>query len=80
MGFRVENGVKIFELTTKSVKWNILDDVAVTAWTYNGTLPGPLILVTEEDRVHLIVKASHPAIWRTRQYVLLPILKHAVLR
>ena len=29
--FREENGVKVFELTAKAVKWNILDNVAVTA-------------------------------------------------
>lgn len=54
--FRLENGIKVFEITTKAVKWNILDDVTVTAWTYNGTVPGPLIRVTEGDTVRIIVK------------------------
>ncbi len=54
--FREENGVKIFELTTKTVKWSILDGVNVTAYTYNGTVPGPMIRVTEGERVRIIVK------------------------
>jgi len=56
LAYRVEDGVKVFEITAKPVKWNILDDVTVTAWTYNGTLPGPMIRVTEGDRVRVVVK------------------------
>lgn len=53
LDFRLENGVKVFELTAQAVRWNILDDVTVTAWTYNGTVPGPMIRVTEGDRVRI---------------------------
>jgi len=58
--FRSENGVKIFELTAKAVKWDILDNVAVTAYTYNGTVPGPMIRVTEGDQVRIVVKNELP--------------------
>ncbi len=58
--FRVENGVKVFELTAKAVQWTILDGVAVTAFTYNGTVPGPMIRVTEGDQVRVIVKNELP--------------------
>jgi len=51
--YRLEDGVKVFDLTAEPVIWNILDDVAVTAWTYNGTVPGPMIRVTEGDRVRI---------------------------
>lgn len=51
--YRVEDGVKVFDLTAQPVLWNILDDVTVTAWTYNGTVPGPMIRVTEGDRVRI---------------------------
>lgn len=54
--FRLENGVKVFELTTRLVKWPVLDGVSVNAMTYNGTVPGPLIRVTEGDRVKILVK------------------------
>lgn len=56
LAFREEDGVKVFELTTKVVQWPILDGVAVTAYTYNGTVPGPMIRVTEGDQVRIIVK------------------------
>lgn len=54
--FHLEDGVKVFEITTKAVRWKILDDVTVTAWTYNGMVPGPLLRVTEGDKVRIIVK------------------------
>ncbi len=58
--YRLENGVKVFELTTKAVQWKILDGVTVTAYTYNGTVPGPMIHVTEGDQVKVIVKNELP--------------------
>lgn len=58
--YRMEGGIKVFELTTKAVEWPILDDQSVTAFTYNGTVPGPMIRVTEGDRVKIIVKNELP--------------------
>jgi len=55
LAFHEENGVKIFEITTRAVQWPILDGVSVTALTYNGTVPGPLIRITEGDRVRVVV-------------------------
>lgn len=60
LAFREENGVKIFELTTKAVRWPILDNITVTAFTYNGTVPGPMIRVTEGDQVRIVVKNELP--------------------
>ena len=58
--YRVEDGVKVFELTTKAVQWMILEGVTITAFTYNGTVPGPMIRVTEGDRVRVIVRNELP--------------------
>lgn len=58
--FREENGVKVFELTAKPVQWPILDGTTVTAFTYNGTVPGPMIRVTEGDQVRILVKNELP--------------------
>ena len=58
--YREENGVKVFELTAKAVQWPILDKVSVTAFTYNGTVPGPMIRVTEGDQVRIVVKNELP--------------------
>ena len=54
--YQEENGIKVFTLTTRAVQWPILDGVTVTALTYNGTVPGPSIRVTEGDRVRVEVK------------------------
>jgi FtsP/CotA-like multicopper oxidase with cupredoxin domain len=56
LDYHLEDGVKVFELTTRAVQWSILDDVTVIAWTYNGVVPGPLIRVTEGDQVRILVK------------------------
>lgn len=53
LNYTLDNEVKVFEITAEPVLWKILDDVTVTAWTYNGTVPGPLIHVTEGDRVRI---------------------------
>ena len=43
LDFKLEDGFKVFELTATPVIWNITDNVTVTAWTYNGTVPGPML-------------------------------------
>jgi manganese oxidase len=60
LAFREENGVKVFELTAKAVQWPILEGVSVTAFTYNGSMPGPMIRVTEGDQVRIVIKNELP--------------------
>ena len=58
--FRDVDGVKEFNLTAERVLWPIMEGVTVTAWTYNGMLPGPMIRVIEGDRVRVVVKNELP--------------------
>lgn len=60
LAFRMDGDVKVFELTAKPIIWPITGDVNVTAWTYNGTVPGPMIRVTEGDSVRIILKNELP--------------------
>lgn len=64
LAYTEEEGVKIFELTARPVRWTILDTaegkVEVTAWSYNGTVPGPMIRVTEGDQVRILLKNELP--------------------
>lgn len=60
LDYTLEDGVKVFELTTQAVKWELMPGVEVTAFTYNGTVPGPMIRVTEGDQVRIIVKNELP--------------------
>jgi FtsP/CotA-like multicopper oxidase with cupredoxin domain len=53
---RVENGVKVYDLTCSKVKWEVSRGKFVDAWTYNGVVPGPQIRVREGDRVRVNVK------------------------
>ncbi|HET9494770.1 MAG TPA: copper oxidase [Chloroflexia bacterium] len=66
--FRMDGDTKVFELTTKPIRWPILkangddvpEDVVVTAFSYNGQVPGPLIRVTEGDKVRVVLKNELP--------------------
>jgi len=60
LGPRVENGVKIFDLEAKIVRWEVEPGRRVEAWTYNGVVPAPQIRVTEGDRVRINIKNSLP--------------------
>ncbi|HEU4642019.1 MAG TPA: copper oxidase [Gemmatimonadaceae bacterium] len=53
---RIEKGVKIFDLTTKKVQWEVEPGRMVEAWTYNGMVPGPQIRVREGDRIRINLK------------------------
>jgi FtsP/CotA-like multicopper oxidase with cupredoxin domain len=56
----VRDGIKEFELNTGIVRWNILPDVEVGAYAYNGQVPGPLIRVQPNDRVRMRVRNELP--------------------
>jgi FtsP/CotA-like multicopper oxidase with cupredoxin domain len=57
---RMVAGVKVYDITCKEVKWETEPGKLVTAWTYNGLVPGPEIRVREGDRVRMIVKNELP--------------------
>ena len=56
----IQDGIKEFELTTGVVRWNILPDVEVGAYAYNGQVPGPLIRVQPNERILVRVKNDLP--------------------
>ncbi|MGL4649971.1 MAG: multicopper oxidase domain-containing protein, partial [Caldilineaceae bacterium] len=53
-------GVKVFTLTAEAVLWPIMDGVTVTAWTYNGMVPGPLLRATEGENVRIVITNNLP--------------------
>lgn len=57
---RMEGDVKVFDLTAQAAEWEILPGVRATAYTYNGTVPGPMIRVTEGDQVRIRLKNELP--------------------
>jgi len=50
---RIENGVKIFDLESSVIRWNILPDRVVTAYAINRQVPGPRLEFVEGDRVRI---------------------------
>lgn len=58
--FREESEIKTYDLTAGRVRWNILPDQLVVAWAYNGQVPGPLIRVTEGDRLRINFRNDLP--------------------
>jgi FtsP/CotA-like multicopper oxidase with cupredoxin domain len=52
--------VKVFELETSVIRWNILPNVQVEAYSFNSQIPGPRIRVTEGDRVRIHVRNNLP--------------------
>jgi manganese oxidase len=57
---RVENGMKVFDLTTKVVQWEVAPGQRYEAWTYNGTVPGPEIRVKQGETVKVRVQNKLP--------------------
>jgi manganese oxidase len=57
---RIEDGVKVYDLETSVIEWNILPDVQMMAYAFNGQVPGPRIRITEGDRVRFNVTNHLP--------------------
>jgi FtsP/CotA-like multicopper oxidase with cupredoxin domain len=60
MPWRLENGVKVFDIRVELVRTEFIPGRTVDAWGINGSIPGPTIQVTEGDRVRLIVENRLP--------------------
>lgn len=58
---RMEDGAYVFDLVARPVRWEILPGVRVTAWSYNGIVPGPELRVPYGARVRVDVKNELPA-------------------
>jgi manganese oxidase len=60
MPWRLEQGVKVFEVAAEHVRTEFLRGRIVDAWGFNGSMPGPTIEVTEGDRLRFIVTNRLP--------------------
>jgi FtsP/CotA-like multicopper oxidase with cupredoxin domain len=57
---KVDDGVKVFDLSASVIRWNILPGVSVEAYAFNHQVPGPRIRVTQGDRIRIRVKNELP--------------------
>jgi manganese oxidase len=56
----MDNGVKVFHLIAEPVTHKISPFKTITAWGYNGSVPGPTIQVFQGDRVRIILENRLP--------------------
>lgn len=57
---KLDGAVKVFELTAAPVQHEVASGQLVEAWAYNGQVPGPVIRVTEGDRVRIVLTNALP--------------------
>lgn len=57
---RIENGVKVFDLETSVIRWQILPKTWVNAYAFNGQVPGPTLRFKQGDRVRINVANRLP--------------------
>ena len=60
MPWRLENGVKVFDIAVEHVRTEFIPGRVVDAWGFNGSVPGPAIEVVEGDRVRFVVENHLP--------------------
>jgi FtsP/CotA-like multicopper oxidase with cupredoxin domain len=57
---KLVDGFKTFELTASVVQWEVTPGEFVEAFAYNGMVPGPLLRVTEGDKIRIALKNELP--------------------
>jgi len=57
---RIENGIKVFDLETSVIRWQILPTIFVNAYAFNGQVPGPTLRFRQGDRVRINVTNRLP--------------------
>lgn len=56
----MKTNTKIYELTASEFQWKISDDRTITAWGFNGMLPGPSIRAKKGDTVVVKLRNELP--------------------
>ena len=60
LAFELKGGVKEFHLTAEPILWEYAKGKTITAWGYNGQVPGPEIRVNDGDRVSIVFENKLP--------------------
>ena len=58
--FEMVDGVKEFRLTAEVVETEVMPGRPMTAWGYNGSIPGPTLEFTEGERIRVIFENKLP--------------------
>lgn len=54
------DGFKEFHITTKVINWEVEPGKFVDGWSYNGEIPGPVLMVNVGDKVRIVLKNELP--------------------
>ncbi len=54
------DGTKLFRLTAEPIRWELVPGKWVTAWAYDGQVPGPQIWVNQGDKVRVDITNKLP--------------------
>ncbi len=54
------DGTKQFELTAEIADWEVEPGRVVKAWTYNGTVPGPMLKLDVGDHIRVVIHNKLP--------------------
>lgn len=57
----LDDGTKVWELTTSVIQWETSPGTLLEAYAYNGTVPGPQLRATVGDRVRIVLHNELPA-------------------
>lgn len=60
LAYKMVNGAKEFHLHVEPVKRELLPDVFMNFWGYNGGMPGPTIEAVEGDKIRIVVHNGLP--------------------
>lgn len=52
---KVENGVKVFDLTADEIDWEVAPGDVRKGMAYNGMIPGPMIKANVGDRIRIVL-------------------------
>jgi manganese oxidase len=52
--FKMDGDVKVFEVTSQDIDWDVSEGQIIKAMSYNGRVPGPEIRITEGDKVRVV--------------------------
>lgn len=55
LDFRLEDGVKVFEVTADEIEWEVAPGEIKQGFAYNGMIPGPTIRAELGDRVRIVL-------------------------
>ncbi|MBI3764513.1 MAG: copper oxidase [Chloroflexi bacterium] len=55
LDFKMDGDVKVFEVTSEDLQWEVAPGQAMAAMAYNGRVPGPEIRVVEGDKVRVVL-------------------------